>query len=60
VIGRWLGKLVALPIKVIAVPFRVIDRAVGVDDNGHQVTPGTMLRGGAKAVERAIEEAIDE
>lgn len=59
-IGRIFGKLIALPIKVAAVPFRVLDRVVGVDDNGYQVTPGTILRDAAGAVESSVKEAFDE
>lgn len=56
-IGRILGKIVALPVRVAAVPFRIIDRTVGTD--AADCTPGTMLRDLGKAVERSIEEVID-
>lgn len=58
-IGKILGKLVGAPVRIVAAPFRVLDRMVGVDDNGYQVTPGTILRDAARAVEKSVEEICE-
>ncbi len=56
-IGRMLGKLVALPIHIAAIPLRVIDHAAGAAHDGTP-TPGKMVKELANAVDAAVAESL--
>jgi uncharacterized membrane protein len=66
-IGALLGKVVALPLRVVNVPAKLLEkagRALDPDDATglREVTDRVAkpLSGAAKAIESAIEEALDE
>lgn len=55
--GKLLGKALALPLRVLDVPFAVIDKVTGDPSMGQpEIRP---FRSAANAVEQGVEDAID-
>lgn len=52
--GFSLGKLLALPVRIVNIPLKLVDRVIDLEDEGDDITAAPL-----EYVAKELEEAVD-